>query len=513
MLIDTRQLESGSLIESDLVVIGGGMAGITIAREFAGSGIDVCILESGGEEPDPAVQDLYRGSARMTGPGNPDKAIDDYLTSSRFRYYGGSGNAWGGKSVPLDPSDFREREWIALSGWPMTREELQPWFDRACDLLGIPRFPADNSAHWSEERPALDLGEAGFESLPRYFTDHTGAIKDNEYGAFKFGVTEEPGVDVHLHANVVDIVLDDAGNQVEALEVATLDGRRLQARGRCYVLATGGIENARLLLASNGGKGIGNTSGFVGRCFQGHVNFGIYEGAAGRNTSLFFSMLDQPLPLYLDGERDQAQAVLAATWEAQQQARLPNFTVTMFKPWYNPQSSSQAVMDMAAIVDGRLVRLDAETPAGKHLQCYFKIEQSPNPESRITLGGERDPLGMPRVRLDWAFDEEDFAGLERGVAFMRRELGRLGLGRVEWPLLRDELIEIMSLARHHMGTTRMATDPGRGIVDADCRVHEVQNLYVAGSSVFPTSGNANPTLTLIALAMRLSHHLATELRS
>lgn len=510
MLIDARQLADSSEIEADLVVIGGGIAGITMAREFAGSGFDVCVLESGGEEPDPEIQDLYRGSARMSGPGNSVRDIDDYLTSSRYRYYGGSGNAWGGKSVPLDPSDFRERDWLALSGWPLNREALQPWYDRACDLLEIPHFPIDPAGHWSEERPALELGEAAFESLPRYFTDYTGAFRDNQYTNFKFGFTNGSGIAVYLHANVVAIELDASGNAVESLTVATLDGRQHRARGRYYVLATGGIENARLLLASNG---LGNRHGHLGRCFQGHVTFGAYDGAAGRNTSVYFSRLDQPLGLYIDGDRDKVQAVIGTTWKAQREARLPNFTVTFFDTWYQAQGTSQAVMDAAALIDGQLVRLDAATPAGRHLQCYFMVEQSPNPESRVSLLEERDPLGMPRVRLDWAYSNSDFAGLDRSIAFLRREFGRLGLGRVEWPLRREDLIGAMSPSRHHMGTTRMHVNPRQGVVDADCRLHGVANLYVAGSSVFPTSGIANPTLTLIALAMRLSDHLRDRLRS
>lgn len=515
MLIDARELPPGSLIEADLAIIGGSIAGMTIARQFESAGIDVCVLESGGEEPETEVQDLYRGKAEMLGPGGATRNIDDYLTSSRFWYFGGSGNAWGGKCVPLDASDFRRREWIADSGWPMTRQDMQPYYDRACDLFEIPHFPPDLTRHWTGERPAVDLGEAELESLPRYFTRCTGAIKDNTYTEFKLRLTNHLRLRVYLHVNVCDIRLRSGGDSVESLEVGTLAGPRHEARAGCYVLATGGIENARLLLASNSlmPAGLGNGHDLVGRFFQGHVTLGIYDGAAGRNTSLCFSRPGQPMGLYVDQDPGKVQAVLSPSWKAQQRTRLRNCTVTLLDTWYSAQASSKSLMSMAKLVDGQLARLQANAADSGHYQYFFMIEQSPNDTSRVTLIEERDRLGMPRVRLDWAFDEEDIVALDRAVGFFRRELGRTAQGRVEWPVLHDELIGIMSMSRHHNGTTRMHVDPRRGVVDADCRLHGVRNLYVAGSSVFPTGGIANPTLTLVALAMRLSDHLKQQLQS
>ncbi|MGH8496970.1 MAG: GMC oxidoreductase [Gammaproteobacteria bacterium] len=515
MLVDTRELSPNTLIEAEVAIIGGGIAGITIARQLERSGISACVLESGGEEPDADVQDLYRGSAQLVGPGGATRNIDDYLTSSRFRYFGGSGNAWGGKCVPLDPADFSPRDWVADSGWPMTRENLQPYYDRACELLEISTFPVDPAMHWTADRPAMHLGDARLQSLPRRFTRLTGAIKGNRYGAFKDHAAKSLRTRVYLHANVRDIRLRESGDAVEALDVRTLDGRAHTARARYYVLAAGGIENARLLLASNDvvPAGIGNGNDLVGRFFQGHVTLGLYDGAAGRNSSICFSRLDQVPALYVDGDREKVQAVLGPTWKAQQQHRLRNCTLTPFETWYPAQSSSAAILGMARLIDGRLERLDADAVAGNHGQFFFMIEQMPNDASRVTLMDERDSLGMPRVRLDWTYDEQDFAELDRAVDFFRRELGRTAQGRVEWPVIRDELIQTMSMSRHHIGTTRMHASPRRGVVNPDCCLHEVRNLYVAGSSVFPTGGIANPTLTLTALALRLSDHLQSTLGS
>ncbi len=515
MLIDTRELSPDSLIEADLIIVGGGIAGIAMAREFEQSGIDVCLLESGGEDPEPEVQDLYAGKARMHGAGNDSLDIDDYLTSSRFRFLGGSGNAWGGKCVPLDPADFTRRDWVPDSGWPLTRQELQPFYDRACDLFDICRFPLDSSVHWTDERPAADFGDASLQSLPRCFTRCTGATRDNTFGAFKAGATDSARTRVYLHANVRNIQLHKDGSTVESLEVATLDGRRFKARARCYVLATGGIENARLLLASNdtAPDGVGNDRGLVGRYFQGHVTLGKFHGAAGRNSSIFLTQLDQPFDLYTDGDRSTVQAVLGPKWEAQKQHHLRNCTLTPFNAWYEAHAPSKTIMEMSLLLDGKHEQLAQGAVDNRHFAFYFMVEQAPNDQSRVTLADSRDLLGMPRVKLDWDFSEQDFDELDRAVAFFRRELGRTARGRLEWPVLRQELIDTMSRSRHHNGTTRMNESPARGVVDPNCRLHNVSNLYVAGSSVFPTGGIANPTLTLVALAMRLSDHLKLELRA
>jgi choline dehydrogenase-like flavoprotein len=142
-------------------------------------------------------------------------------------------------------------------------------------------------------------------------------------------------------------------------------------------------------------------------------------------------------------------------------------------------------------------------------------EQAPNPDSRVTLGAERDALGMPRVKLDWRLTELDRRSFQAFYEVLGRELGRSGVGRVR---MRDWVMEkgpswpsSLGGGWHHMGTTRMHADPKRGVVDANCRVHGVGNLYVAGASVYPTAGCANPTLTLVALSLRLSDHLESVL--
>ena len=498
--IDARTLPEATEIEADLIIIGGGLAGIAIAKQWAGLNKTVAILESGGLEREDDTQLLYAGGGLMRGPGNPDRNIDNYLIQSRARWYGGSGNVWGGKCAPLDESDFAHRDWLPRTGWPITREAMQPYYDRACDLLQIRRFDRDWDSTPNSQRPPLRVSDE-FHSSPRVFSALSGEVDKPRFDSFRNDFVEpSQNIRVYLNANVTNIAVRRE-REVENLEVRTLNGRRHTARGRAYVLATGGIENVRLLLSSGG---IGNHSDFLGRCFQGHVTFGVYEDAEGANTMLCVSD-GQNMSLYADNGRDNVHCVLASTLEGQRRFCTGNFTTTLFGADDSPSAEDGAVLALAA-------RLDANGAAARTHGCFFMAEQFPYLESRLSLLPEHtDAFGMPRVFLDWVYSEQDFDNLERSIAALGDALGAEGKGRIRWPVNRQALIATLSPSRHHMGMTRMSADPDGGVVDENCRIHGVRNLYIAGCSVFPTSGIANPTLTIIALTMRLSDHLKRQL--
>jgi choline dehydrogenase-like flavoprotein len=498
--IDARTLPNATEIEADLIIIGGGLAGIAIAKQWVSSGKRVAVLESGGLEPDSDSQDLYRGAGSLSAPDNAPRDYSDYLHQSRFRGLGGAGNVWGGKCVPLDESDFAERPWLPLTGWPLTRAQMNPYYDRACALFEIAPFSRDWDAEPEPGRPPLVIDEArDFFSAPRCFTRYSGFADREAFNRFRSDYAEAPNIDVYLFANVTEI--RRRGNRVRGLTVACLDGKRHSARARTYVLATGGIENVRLMLVNEIG------GDWVGRCFQGHVNFGVYDAPEGRNSSLCMSEPGRDMSLYTRSDRDVTQCVIASTLEGQRRYQIPNFTVTLFEESSSLAPDTLAMTQLAARLDRGM-----DAPAARNVSSYFKTEQLPNPESRIVLDAEScDALGMPRVRLDWRFTALDLDLLERSVTALAQSLGGAGLGRVCWPADRSAIAALMAPARHHMGATRMGADIDRGAVDNDCRVHGLRNLYIAGSSVFPTSGNANPTLTLIALAMRLSDHLKQEM--
>lgn len=505
-LTDARTLPDASRIEADIVIIGGGMAGLAIAHEFAGSSVRVAVLESGGPEPDMELQALYDGPGVMSGPGNPDRPINEYLGQSRVRALGGSGHVWGGKCGPLDEADFTRRAWRPLSGWPFGRRELKPFYDRACDLLKLPRFPVDDGPPESPALPAVGASDGPLRSSPRAYSPVSGRIDPVAFAAFRDGPGLAANILVHTHINVTGIRLD-AGGAVDRLELRCLTGTRHEARGRIYILATGGVENARLLLASNADRpeGVGNASDLVGRCFQGHVTISTDDNDPRGDAEVAF-VTAADLSLYDNQPRNRPHAVFALDLPTHERLGAGNCTLTLSvrpKPDAAAGSTGAAAGQLAAVLE--------TGPAVRRQDYFLMSEQAPHADSRITLADETDALGQRRARLDWRYTQADWDSLAASADGFGAAFATEGLGRVCWPIESEGLVRILSPSRHHMGTTRMDPNPAEGVVDADCRVHGVANLFVAGSSVFPTSGLVNPTLTLTALAIRLADHLKTEI--
>jgi len=510
MIIDTITLPDGADIIADIIIIGGGMAGITLARQWAGKTKTVAILESGGREMEDSTQDLYAGTGTLAVNGSPDTAINEYLTSSRARFYGGSGNWWGGKSVPLDPADFEERPWIKNSGWPMSRADLQPFYDRACDVLAIPHFDKDYAAPQHEGRPPLNInGSHRVTSLPRDYSRVTGRTDTDHFKSFIYDFTDSTNMSVYLHANVVDFNMNEGETAIDSLGVVGSDGQRFTARGTTYVLACGGIENARLLLAANqrNNARFGSRSGALGRYFQGHTTIDRRRESKEGATLLHFTNPPNSLSLYADRAPGAPHAVLGTTLEGQKHYQSGAFTVTLGIEGERGEADEQALRTTATRIDQAALKQGDD----QECWCYFMAENLPNPKSRVTLSDAVDPYGIPRVNLRWEYGAADIDNLERSVDAFARELGSGGVGRVSYPIERSEIASSMGPSRHHMGTTRMHADPTVGVVDTDLKCHDASNLYVAGSSVFPTSGIANPTLTILALTLRLSDHLQETL--
>lgn len=510
--IDARALPDASRIEADLIIIGGGLAGIALARELAGGPIRIALLESGGREIDMDNQALYAGSATVRAPDNADRPLNDYPAQSRIRALGGSGHIWGGKCAPLDPADFAQRDWAPHSGWPMSREQLQPFYDRACDLLGIPHFGPDTPVLRDPARRPLDLDPRdGFFPAPRYFSKISGGADKAAFDSFRTDFADAPNITVYLHANVTQVRLARKDDKVEGLDVACLGGTRHTARARIYVLATGGIENARLMLASNTVRpeGVGNRYDLVGRFFQGHVTYAM-DGDAETEGSAVHVARAESMALYVPPGRAQPHCVIGSGLTGQTRMKAGNFTLTLYNG--GPPGSGTPTQAETRVIRQAATRLDVGKDEGQLLGCFAMTEHFPNPDSRITLDtADLDPLGIPRIKLDWVYSKADWDSFERTTAAMGDALGASGQGRLCWPVQRTDYVAISSASRHHMGTTRMHADPKKGVVDADCRVHGAANLYVAGSSVFPTSGIANPTLTLLALTLRLADHLKLKM--
>jgi choline dehydrogenase-like flavoprotein len=500
-IIDARALPDASVLEADLVIIGGGLAGITLAKELAGGALKVVVLESGGREMEPETQALYAGACVQKADGNKDRPLDAYPIQSRVRALGGSGHVWGGKCGPLDPADFAERGWIPYSGWPVSREAMQPYYDRACDLLEIDRFPLERPRTTAPNLQPLALdSKDGFFPAPRVVSRISGRANRLAFDRFRTSFAEAPNIDVYLYANVVRIRRER--NTITGLDIACLDGKRHKAKATRYVLATGGIENVRLLLASDN---LGNRHDLVGRFFQGHLTYS-NDSDTQREGSAFAASRAEPLDLYAPADRYGDHCVIGAGLAAQKRMKTGNFTATLFRATFS--NADPTVAAETQTISKASARLDKGLPRSNLLGFFAMTEHFPNPDSRITLDPDhKDALGMPRIRLDWVHGRKDYADLEKTIDGLAIALGASGEGRLCWSLRPDELLASSNASRHHMGTTRMHDDPRKGVVDANGRLHEADNLYVAGSSVFPTSGIVNPTLTILALTIRLADHL------
>jgi len=519
MLIQAGELEFGRTIETDVCVIGGGAAGIALAREFDGAGFDAWLLESGTEAFDRATQDLYIGqlAGRETFP----------LDISRLRFFGGTTNHWRGACRPHDPIDFAANDWMPHSGWPISRESLEPYYRRAgklCELEGD-AFTLDELGDPETRIPGFD--GAVVETPVFQFSPPT------RFGtAYREALQRSRNVTVCLGANVTALRAQDPPRWIDRVEVKTLGGHGWSLRARHFVLATGAIENARLLLASNdvAAAGLGNGHDNVGRYFMDHLiasRGGTLVARPGSVAGLF-------LDLYRQGwHRPKAMLNLGAG--ARARYRLGGHSIMLFPAASSPGLQSYRYLsgvletdheiqdlwkhignilsDASDVASHLYYRHWSDDPQPVKFNLYSQCEQAPNPDSRVVLTNERDALGMPRVALDWRLSELDRRTLVEGQRLIAEEIGRVGLGRVQTAFegLPEPLPGSIIGDYHHMGTTRMHASPRHGVVDADCRVHGVGNLHVAGSSVFPTCGSANPTLTLLALTLRLADHLREEL--
>lgn len=494
MFRDARRVAKNRLIERDVCIIGGGAAGITLALELASSGAKVALIESGGIAPTAATQSLYQGSV----DAGYLSADSDYLSTSRLRFFGGTTNHWAGMCGRLAPIDFEKRSWIRHSGWPFDRAHLDPYYARAEPILQLGPFDAPHPT-----RKPLDFGAGiDIDSIVKQYSPPT-----------RFGPTfgpelrNAPKVEVFLRGNVTELHSDRASKRIEWLRVATLGGNHFRVAARAYVLAAGGIENARLLLASNHIRpdGIGNSQDLVGRFFMDHwyqhPGIGrVVLDASPRDVALYAW---PPARDAVTGHVTTGHIILSDA--LQRLHRLPNNGFGLL-PLEEPGSVPLMLSVGSVVRDFSAPRAKAQYFGG----LSITLEPLPDGNNRVALSDDVDALGIPRTRLHWNLTENDRKAAVRSLEVFATELGRSLRGRVKVELALDESWPRMLYSSHHMGTTRMHEDPKQGVVNQNGRVHEVSNLYVAGSSIFPTGGLVNPTLTIVALAIRLADHLKSE---
>jgi choline dehydrogenase-like flavoprotein len=534
-----------SALDVDLCIIGAGPAGITIAREFLNTPVTVCLLESGGLNAELDSQRLCEGSSIGDASFN--------AANCRMRAFGGSTNVWGGGCIPLSAFDLKARQWVPHSGWPLGYEQLQPFYTRARSLLKI-------DGH--------DFGEGSFLTPPARTPppfDESKLINRNfvlspVYFAETYGddLKRASNIQVFLHVNALELESCADARSIRQVQVSSLQGQRGAVRAKQYVLACGGIENARLLLLSNSvaTAGLGNEHDLVGRYFMDHpsgilgtLKTGIpervtraYDRSGGKRIAPAYPelCLSEPAqreyqllsgrvrPVAVEGPVPRGLAALrglrkalrkpsrddSMALEGKIHTAMPGVAdVSASKPTARAMGSLALQLGAGlGDVAGAMRRKKAGKPAveTERVDLVGFFEQAPNPDSRVTLGQETDALGQRKVRIDWRLTSLDWHTYRTAAVMFGAELARACNGQFELqPWLADgggESPQIQGTA-HHIGTTRMAEHPNHGVVDLNSRVHGTSNLYVAGSSVFPTGGWAFPTFTLVSMSLRLADHL------
>jgi choline dehydrogenase-like flavoprotein len=568
-----------SQFDTDVVVVGGGPAGLTIAREFSNSATKVLVLESGLETENLDHMELNRLESGNEPKG--DAAIDfrrafhgnNMATFNqecqpfgvRCRLLGGSATHWGGKSAVFDNTDFAKRSWVPNSGWPISRASLEPYFERAANVLNLGPNLYDEKL-WSLmgrriKRPPLDNTKLSsvFWQFARSRLRHTEVMNF----ADEFRASDSKNISALTNATVMRIDLDSTEAIFSGLEVSTLEGVRHYVRAKFCVLAAGGIENARLLLNSNHqhGAGVGNKNDVVGRYLMDHPGTRIgYFKKEDLKAAAYLGFYSVPhkgaLIMYTHG--------LAFSAELQAREKLLNAAIyvlpeialddpieaikrlgrlkstnpvadllslisstgllakgvglKIFNSKFTPRVMQKAIVDFFMSINPSFVVREFQSKGVPHklerMGIHVITEQVPDPDSRLVLSEQNDVLGARRVKALWKISDAERRSAVRIGQLLQEELPKAGMPA---PLLDSWITEnrphdgaLVDMA-HIIGTTRMSDDPKTGVVDNQCKVHGIEGLYVAGSSVFPTSGHANPTLMIIALAIRTADQLKKDL--
>ena len=489
--------EAATIGDVDLCIIGAGAAGITLARAFAGRNEKVLLLESGGFNYVRATQDLYD----TTSVGLPNS-----VATSRLRFFGGTTNHWSGQSRPLEPIDFEPREGIPHSGWPIAYSDYERFLDAAHLISGL------GPVEYAPEAWEGTLGDDPCSESTRIESKiFQLSLPNMRWGEeYRAELVDASNVFVLLNANAIELHPDPQARTIREIEVGNLAGGRQRLVARRFVLACGGIENPRLMLASNSvtPNGIGNESDNVGRFFREHPNLAIQELVAGETL--------QRLPLSWEssnntrnGRRTTLLRTLGLTRRAMEEGQLLGQILFLWGEQRNPTDSPAASVLEEDIRSGPWA--GAFDPK-MLLRASTVVEQASNPDSRVRLSANIDPFGKPHAELDWQLTELDRRSLRTGAEILAAELARLGIARSHLlPSTADPTHPISpGIGHHHMGTTRMSASPDEGVVNENCRAHSIDNLWLAGSSIFPTGGIANPTMNIVALTLRLAEHLAGE---
>jgi choline dehydrogenase-like flavoprotein len=535
----------------DICIIGSGPAGGTVANELADSGYSVCVLESG----------KWAKSSFANQLKDVDASNLKIKAYSRERMVGGTSNTWAGLSAPLDPIDFQPRSWAQVEGWPIEYEDLAPYYSRASSKYLFPDLLRFDKKQWSRR---LEQGTLNPNWKTLVTKSFLARVEPQNFRQQFQDVYHTSSTDLITDATVVGLIASRGKDSARGVVAQNRNVKKV-INAKCFVLAANGIENARLLLLSNtfGPDGLGNDRDVVGRYFMNHPKnyfgtvklskeleslpayFGFLEnGFAGYlglkapdSLQISESILNSYVrfePIFDWSESPGVESLLSLVKQVkfvQKGFRQANKKKMVELRHYaetgddsDLQNSEKSAGDYGRIafdlaryapdvIQYLFRRLTNQTARAKRIRIRNFMEMEPCSQNRVALSDRTDYFGNSLPLVEAETSRRDKATMERlhqllGDEISQQELGvleqPLSAGVTPWPIDAD--------ASHHLGTTRMGKDPKYSVVNADCRVHDCENVYVAGGSVFSTSGNANPTYTVVALSIRLADHLQATLR-
>ncbi|MGE0224544.1 MAG: FAD-dependent oxidoreductase [Acetobacteraceae bacterium] len=551
MIDNANRIVCDSTLQADICIVGGGAAGIAMAMRLMQSGLSVLLLESGGPRHDAETHALYAGEV-------VDPTLHSPPDTYRQRRFGGSTTIWGGRCVPFDPIDLETRPWIEHASWPISYDALEAFYPDANALC--------EAGAWEYDARAAVAG--GMRPMIRGFLPCNFDVNRIERFscptdfARRYGnrLRDAGNLRVLTHANVTHIAASADGSRVDHVLVRTLHGNRFFVRANQFVLATGGIEVTRLLLASRDvhTNGIGNAEDLLGRYYMCHI--------AGTVGALRIDLPREAVWHGYDVAEDgtYCRRRIALRPDRQREHGIGNIVFRLHHPRIPDPAHGTGALSAIYLAKNLISyeyakRLAGEEDGGVELwlrharnlvadpfatawflahwvryrilaqrkfpsviirprvnlfSLDFHAEQAPNRASRITLGDGIDRFGMPPVRIDWRYLPTDVRTVSVAFELLQREFARTGIGTLALATGEPDIETVIrrdgAYGGHHLGTARMGASPAMGVVDSDCRVWGVNNLYIAGGAVFPTSSQANPTLTIVALALRLADHLKKQ---
>ena len=525
MIVDLEKSMAIKADGYDVCVIGAGAAGIVLALDLAQRGFQTLLLEGGGKGYEARSQDLYLGEIS----GRDYKGLYD----GRFRTLGGTTTQWGGQILEIDDFIFMKRPWINGSGWPFPKSELQPFYDKASRWERLDQSLKDANDIWQ----ALGLTTPDFEgalvSALSQWCPTTNFAR--MYGE---AIATSKTLTTVLHANACEVLLSEDESNIAEVRCRTLKGEETGFRAKLFVLCMGAIEISRFLLHPDAKRNPTpwGRRGLVGRYYQDHVSCiaaDIVE--PDEKVSDYFDYVSysgfrfQPKMKLSPVNQEKLKTldvcgfVLSFTGEDDDLA-LAYETYRFLKTRRLKKLNSRRLLHFLAHVHElawhKIPYSRALKSKGK--QRTFKLcvntEQAPLSDGRIELSEQVDALGLHRPRVIWKITEQEVHSIGRYVDTIDRVFANKKWGSIQpnpdLLVASDEMPAKLEDIFHHMGGTRMGHNESEGVVDPDLKIFGTKNAYVCSSSVFPCAGFANPTHTVIALALRLADHLAsTSLRT